>query len=25
VFEALRAYTGDIAPRDDLTLVVLRS
>jgi sigma-B regulation protein RsbU (phosphoserine phosphatase) len=25
VFEALRAYTGDIPPRDDLTLVVLRS
>lgn len=25
VFEALRAHTGDIPPRDDLTLVVLRS
>ena len=25
VFEALRNHTGDIPPRDDLTLVVLRS
>jgi len=25
VFDALREYTGDIPPRDDLTLVVLRS
>ncbi|HEV2641854.1 MAG TPA: PP2C family protein-serine/threonine phosphatase, partial [Candidatus Elarobacter sp.] len=25
VFEALRAHTGDVPPRDDLTLVVLRS
>ncbi|MEO7217411.1 MAG: GAF domain-containing SpoIIE family protein phosphatase [Gemmatimonadaceae bacterium] len=25
VFETLRAYTGDIPPRDDLTLVVIRS
>jgi serine phosphatase RsbU (regulator of sigma subunit) len=25
VFEALREHTGDIPPRDDLTLVVLRS
>jgi serine phosphatase RsbU (regulator of sigma subunit) len=25
VFDALSEYTGDIPPRDDLTLVVLRS
>ncbi|HEY8309920.1 MAG TPA: PP2C family protein-serine/threonine phosphatase, partial [Gemmatimonadaceae bacterium] len=25
VFEALREHTGDIPPRDDLTLVVMRS
>ena len=25
VFDALNQYTGDIPPRDDLTLVVLRS
>ena len=25
VFGTLRAHTGDVAPRDDLTLIVLRS